>query len=152
AQGDEVAKAMAYARRAGDRNMALPAYAEAVRFYHMALEALEREEPVDEAQRCLLLLVLGEAQRKAGEYLQAQATLQRAADSARTLGAAESLAQVALELEHVRSHVGLPAEPVVHLLEEVLQKLGEAKSLLTAKILGSLAQALRGTGVQQQAV
>src|SRR5207342_2746318 len=33
ARGDEVAKAIAYARRAGDRNMALPAYAEAVRFY-----------------------------------------------------------------------------------------------------------------------
>jgi predicted ATPase len=28
AQGDEAAKAIAYARRAGDRNMALPAYAE----------------------------------------------------------------------------------------------------------------------------
>ena len=73
AQGDEVARAIAYARRAGERNMALPAYAEAVRFYHMALEALERQAPVDEAQRCPLLLALGEAQRKAGEYLQAQA-------------------------------------------------------------------------------
>ena len=58
-----------YARRAGDRNMTLPAYAEAVRFYHMALQALERQEPVDEAQRCTLLLALGEAQRKAGESL-----------------------------------------------------------------------------------
>ena len=152
AQGDEVAKAIAYARRAGDRNMALPAYAEAVRFYHMALEALERQEPVDEAQRCPLLLVLGEAQRKAGEHLQAQATLQRAADSARTLGATELLAQAALELEHVTHTVGLPAEPIVHLLEEVLQKLGAADSLLAAKILGSLARALCFTGAQQQAV
>ena len=81
-----MAKAIAYARRAGDRNMALPAYAEAVRFYHMALEALERQAPVDEAQRCPLLLVLGEAQRKAGEHLQAQATLQRAADGAQDTG------------------------------------------------------------------
>ena len=48
--------------------MALPAYAEAVRFYHMALEALECQKSVDEA-RCPLLLVLGEAQRKAGEHL-----------------------------------------------------------------------------------
>jgi class 3 adenylate cyclase/DNA-binding CsgD family transcriptional regulator len=152
AQGDEVAKAIAYARRAGDRNMALPAYAEAVRFYHMALEALERQEPVDEAQRCPLLLVLGEAQRKAGEHLQAQSTLQRAADSARTSGATELLAQAALELEELTQDVGLPAEPVVHLLEEVRQKLGAANSLLAAKILGSLARALRGTGAQQQAV
>jgi len=148
AQGDELAKAIAYARRAGDRNMALPAYAEAVRFYHMALEALERQEPVDEARRCALLLVLGEAQRKAGDHLQAQATLQRAADSARTLGTTELLAQAALELEQVTHSVGLPAEPVVHLLEEVLQKLGVADSLLAAKILGSLARALRYTGAQ----
>ena len=152
AQGDEVAKAITYARRAGDRNMALPAYAEAVRFYHIALEALERQAPVDEAQRCPLLLVLGEAQRKAGEHLQAQATLQRAADSARALGATEFLAQAALALEHLAQEVGLPAEPVVHLLEEVQQKLGTADSLLAAKILGSLARALRFTGAQQQAV
>jgi predicted ATPase/class 3 adenylate cyclase/DNA-binding CsgD family transcriptional regulator len=152
AQGDEIAKAIAYARRAGDRNMALPAYAEAVRFYHMALEAQERQEPVDEAQRCPLLLVLGEAQRKAGEHLQAQAVLQRAADSARALEAPALLAQVALELEKLTQDVGLPAEPVVHLLEEVRQKLGAADSLLVAKILGSLARALRYTGAQQQAV
>jgi DNA-binding CsgD family transcriptional regulator len=152
AQGDEVAKAIAYARRAGDRNMALPAYAEAVRFYHMAMEALERQEPVDEARRCALLLVLGDAQRKAGEHLQAQATIQRATDSARALGAMEFLAQAALELEKLTQDVGLPAEPVVHLLEEVRQKLGAADSLLAAKILGSLARALRYTGAQQQAV
>ena len=64
--------------------MALPAYAEAVRFYQMALQALERQAPVDEAQRCTLLLALGEAQRKAGEPLQALDTLQEAADIARS--------------------------------------------------------------------
>jgi class 3 adenylate cyclase len=58
AQGGEFAKAIVYAMRAGARNMALPAYAEAVRFYHLALQALERQEPVDEAQRCTLLLAL----------------------------------------------------------------------------------------------
>jgi DNA-binding CsgD family transcriptional regulator len=151
AQGDEVAKAITYARRAGDRNMALPAYAEAVRFYHMALEALERQEPVDEAQLCPLLLVLGEAQRKAGEHLQAQATLQRAAASARTLGATELFAQAALELAHLTHIVGLPAELVVHLLEEGLQKLGATESLLAAQILGGLALALCFTGAHQRA-
>jgi DNA-binding CsgD family transcriptional regulator len=152
ARGDEVARAIAYARRAGDRNMALPAYAEAVRFYHMALQALECQQSVDETQRCPLLLVLGEAQRKAGEHLQAQATLQRAADSARTLGATEFLAQAALALEHLAQNVGLPMEPIVPLLEEVLQKLGAADSLLTSEIFGSLARALQYTGAQQQAM
>ena len=46
-----VAKAVEYAMRAAERHMALPAYAEAVRFYDMALQALERQEPVDAAQR-----------------------------------------------------------------------------------------------------
>src|SRR5205823_3978917 len=86
------------------------------------------------------------------DHLQAQATLQRAADSARTMGATEHLAQAALELAHVTHIVGLPAEPVVHLLEEVLQKLGAVDSLLVAKILGGLALALCFTGAQQQAV
>src|SRR5215468_6712221 len=107
AQGDEIAKAIAYAMRAGARNMALPAYAEAIRFYRMALQALERQEPVDEAQRCTLLLALGEAQRKAGESLEAQETLLRAADSARALGATESFVRAALELEVLTHEVGL---------------------------------------------
>lgn len=79
--------------------MALPAYAEAVRFYQMALEALERLEHVDEAQRRRLLLLLGGAQRKSGEHLQALDTLQRAADSARQQGALEDLARAAIEFE-----------------------------------------------------
>src|SRR5262245_16512360 len=115
AQGDEVAKAVAYAMQASARNMALPAYAEAVRFYHLALQALERQEPVDEAQRCTLLLALGEAQRKAGEYLAAQETLLRAADSARALRATESLVRAGRGLERLTHEVGLSAAPVVRL-------------------------------------
>src|SRR5262249_20392237 len=90
AQGDEVAKAVAYAMRAGARNMALPAYAEAIRFYCMGLQALEGQKPIDEGQRCTLLLALGEAQRKLGEHLAAQETFLRAADIARILGVTEN--------------------------------------------------------------
>jgi len=69
AQDEALTKAIAYAVKAGDRNMALPAYAEAVRFYQMALDALERLERAEEAQRGTLLLALGEAQRKSGEHV-----------------------------------------------------------------------------------
>ena len=65
AEGDEVDKAIDYAD-VPVRAMTLPAYEEAVRFYQMALQALARQAPEDEAQRCTLLLALGEAQRKAG--------------------------------------------------------------------------------------
>ena len=87
AQEDDAVKAVEYAVRAGERHMALPAYAEAVRFYDMALQALERQQPVDDVQRCTLLLALGEAQTKAGDFPQASNTFQRTANIARTLGA-----------------------------------------------------------------
>ena len=131
--------------------MALPAYAEAVRFYDMALQALERQEPVDEAQRCTLLLALGEAQTKAGDFLQARNTFQRTADIARTLGA-PGLVHAALGFQEARWRPGLPGEPAVRLLEEALHALPEAVSALRARVLASLARALSFTGGLEQAV
>jgi class 3 adenylate cyclase/tetratricopeptide (TPR) repeat protein len=152
AQGDEVAKAVAYALRAGARNMALPAHAEAMRFYRMGLQALERQEPIDEARRCALLLALGEAQNNAGEFLEAQETLLRGADIARTLGATESLIRAALGLTLILMRVGLAAAPAVRLLEEALRILGPEASLLRAKTLGGLGRAFAGIGAQHQAL
>ena len=145
-------QAIPYWQRAGERAVQLPAYTEAIRFYHLALRALERQEPVDEGQRCTLLLALGEAQRKAGEHLAAQDTFSHAADSARVLGATESFVRAGLELERLTHEVGLPAAPAVRLLEEALQGLGAEDSLLTAQTLGGLARVLGVTGVQQQAL
>ena len=143
--------AIPYWQRAGERAVQLPAYAEAVRFYHLALQALERQEPADETQRCTLLLALGEAQRKVGEHLAAQETLLRAADIARSFGATESLVRAGLELEMLIHEVGLPADPAMHLFEEVLLVLDAKDSAPRAKTLGGLARALRYTGVQEQA-
>jgi predicted ATPase/class 3 adenylate cyclase/DNA-binding CsgD family transcriptional regulator len=151
AQENQVAKAVEYAVRAGERYMALPAYAEAVRFYNMALQALERQEPVDAAQRCTLLLALGEAQRKAGEHVRALETLQSAAENAREVGSVTDLVHAALEYEHTVWIGGLPAEPAVHLLEEALRTLGREASVLRARVLGSLARALLFIGVLEQA-
>ena len=120
--------------------------------YHLALEALERQEPVDEAQRCTLLLALGEAQRKAGEHAEAQETFLRAADVARALETTESLVRAALGLERLTHPIDLAAVPAVRLLEEALQRLGAEDSFLMAKTLGGLAQALRPTSVQEQAL
>jgi DNA-binding CsgD family transcriptional regulator len=151
AQEDEVVKAVEYAVLAGDRYMALPAYAEAVRFYDMALQALERQEPMDAAQRCTLLLALGEAQRKAGEHVRALETLQSAVENARQVGSVTVLVHAALEYEHTIWIGGLPAEPAVPLLEEALRALDREASVLRARVLGSLARALLFTGVLEQA-
>lgn len=152
AQEDEVARAVEYAVRAGERHMALPAYAEAVRFYHMALQALERQNPVDDARHCTLLLTLGEAYTKAGDFAQASHTFQRAADLARTLGTPEALGRAALGFQEARWRPGLPGEPGVRLLEEALHALPEADSALRARVLGGLANALSFTGRQDRAV
>jgi tetratricopeptide (TPR) repeat protein len=141
-----------YWQRAGERAVQLPAYAEAVQFYQLALQALERQESADEAQRCTLLLALGEAQRLAGEYLAAQETCLRAADLARALGATESFTRAAIELEMVTWRVGVLATPVVRLLEEALQRLWVKDSLLRAKILSGLSRSLRGSGDLRQAL
>ena len=150
-EDEALAKATDYATKAGDRDMALPAYAEAARFYRMALETLERQERVDETQRRALLLSLGESQRKSGEHAQALATLQRAADSARQESTVEDLARAALECELAAWAGKLSAESAVQLLEEVLSRLDGANQALLARVLGSLARALLFTGAVEQA-
>ena len=145
-------QAIPYWQRAGERAVHLPAYAEAVRFYHLALEALERQAVIDETHRCTLLLALGEAQRLVGEYLAAQETLLHTTDIARALGATEFFTRAALELEMVTWRVGVLATPVVRLLEEAFQRLGGEDSLFTAKILSGLSRSLRGSGDLRQAL
>jgi tetratricopeptide (TPR) repeat protein len=95
---------------------------------------------------------LGEAQLNAGEPLEAQKTFMDTADIAKALGATESLVHAAVGLERLTWQAGLPAAPAVHLLEEVLQRLGSEDSPLTAKTLGGLAEILRFTGAQPQAL
>lgn len=145
-------QAIPYWQQAGERAVQLPAYTEAVRFYQLALQALECQEPVDEAQRCTLLLALGEAQWRAGESVEAQETLLHAADSAQARRATEIFVRAALVFARLTEQVGLSAIPAVRLLEEALHTLGAEDNPLTAETLGGLARVLGVTGVQQQAL
>jgi DNA-binding CsgD family transcriptional regulator/tetratricopeptide (TPR) repeat protein len=144
-------EAIAYALRAGTRSMALLAYEEAVRFYRMALDALELTDPTDAAQRCRLLLAFGAAQRKAGELPEAMTTFQRTAEVAREQGFAEDLARAAVEFERVLWLTSLPAQPAVCLLQDALHALGNGDSVLRARAMGGLARAFRFTGSSPQA-
>lgn len=148
--GGNVDKAVAYARRAGARGMALLAYEEAVRFYRMAIEILECRAPMDEVQCCTLLLALGEAQWKAGSVSQALGTFQRAADLARSTRSPENLAYAALGFEKTSCCPGLPSDAAIRLLEEAERALGEGDSSLKAKVLGSMARALVFTGAAER--
>ncbi|HXH13179.1 MAG TPA: AAA family ATPase [Alphaproteobacteria bacterium] len=144
-QAGERVKAVEYAERAGARADALLAYEEAAHYYQMALHALERERMVDQQRRCRLLLALGEAQRKAGDFSHAMTTFQEAAAVARSLAIAEDLALAALGFEETAWRPGLPGDTAVQLCEQALQALGEGDSAMKARVLGGLTRALAFT-------
>ena len=75
-----------YARRAGARAVAQLAYEEAVRLYELALAALDAGGAATAAERCELLLALGDAQGRRGDDAGAKTTFLQAADVARAAG------------------------------------------------------------------
>jgi class 3 adenylate cyclase len=85
APGGDVAKAVDYATRAGERAAASAAYEEAARSYDLALQALELEPATDARQRATLLLALGDAQHHAGQREAARAALAEVAEIGRDL-------------------------------------------------------------------
>jgi DNA-binding CsgD family transcriptional regulator len=137
--------AIAYAARAGERAGRLLAYEEAARHYRMALAALELGPPADERRRAALLLALGEAQARAGDFEAARASFQRAGAIARRLlaggpsPAAALLARAALGYGGPRGTLGVVDAALIGWLEEALAALGEADDALRARLLGRLA-------------
>jgi class 3 adenylate cyclase/DNA-binding CsgD family transcriptional regulator len=147
AGGDgEAEKAIGYAVRAGRRADALLAFEDAVQFFQTALDAMEQRAEPDEAGRCGLLLALGEALRKSGDFSGALATLRDTARAASELGLPDILAQAALAYEHAVWRTwqsGLyPDPPPSQLLEEALREIPETEPVLRARLAGALARAL----------
>jgi hypothetical protein len=92
----ETGRAVDYARRAGDRALLQLAHAEAVSYYHQALELLVHAEvPAGLDLRVDLLIALGQAQRLAGDTAYRE-TLLEAARRARERNDADALAKAAL--------------------------------------------------------
>jgi hypothetical protein len=137
AAAGEAAKALAYARLAGERAMGMHAYEGAAAEYRRALHALRFAGP-DEAGRCELLLRLGAAQARAGEYQQAKESCLQAAEIARRLGAPEQLARAALGFGERQVEGGLVNRQLVALLREALDGLGPQDSPLRARLLARL--------------
>jgi predicted ATPase len=137
-------KAVEYATRAGHLALDLLAYEEAAGHFERALKALELAHPGDGHQRCELLLLLGQAQRAASDLTAARASYEQAATVAKRIGAADPLARAALGLG-VEFTVGVVDDVEIRLLEEALTALGEADSVLRARVLARLAKALLWT-------
>jgi hypothetical protein len=144
AAAGEAVRAVDYSRRAGERAAALLAHEEAARLYQLALSVLELTAATTEKERCDLLLALGEAQAKSGEYWAAKSTFGDAAEIARQAGTAEQLARAAVGYGG-RWIWGRAAgdSRLISLLKDALDALGPVDSPLRALTLARLAGALR---------
>jgi tetratricopeptide (TPR) repeat protein len=135
AAAGEGAKALAYARLAGERAMGMHAYEEAAVEYRRALEFAGPDDLV----RCELLLRLGAAQARAGNYLEAEESCLQAAELSRRLGAPPQLARAALCFGERQVEGGLVNRRLVALLQEALDGLNTSDSPLRARLLARLA-------------
>jgi DNA-binding SARP family transcriptional activator len=137
--GNDFERALVFARRAGDRALALLAYEEAARLYDVALAARP-----DEPTRCELLLARGEAVARAGGTHAAKDSFVAAAEIARALQLPRALARAALGYGGRIVWVRGGGDPMlVPLLEEALAALPADEQALRARLLARLSGALR---------
>ena len=147
--GPAVARAVAYATRAGDRALAALAHDEAVSYYRRALSLLADWTGLsDEADRrqAELLVRLGDAQRRAGDA-DHRTTLLDAAALARRVGDVDLLARAALaNYRQSFSNVGNVDPERTAVLESAIAAVGGADTETRARLLAHLAVELMFSG------
>jgi len=137
-------RGIAYARRAGDRALALLAYEEAARLYETALAALDSSRPGDEVARCELLLALGEARSRAGDGPGSKEIFLEAASIAERIGQERHFARAALGYGGRMLVVRAGRDDrLVPLLERALELLPPDDIELRSRLLSRLAGACR---------
>ena len=137
APAGESAKAISYAERAAGQAAERFAHEDAAAHYERALEVLDYAVDADLARRLGLLLELGEAQRRAGRFVPARTTFEHAAEIARELGDAQSLARAALGVGAL-SEAGGVDEAILALLREALDAVGAEDTALRVELLGAV--------------
>jgi DNA-binding SARP family transcriptional activator/DNA polymerase III delta prime subunit len=135
-------RAIEYARLAGDRALQQLAPDEAVRWYSDALEMLERQDPMDDQLRAVLLVSLGDAQRQSGNPAHRE-TLLEGAHLAQGFGDTATLVRAALANNRgIVSSVGKVDQAKIEVLEMALGELAEIgrdRALLLATLCTELA-------------
>jgi class 3 adenylate cyclase len=137
----DTTRAVDYATRAGDRALAQLAHHEAVVYYRQALDLLDAAETRSiTLQRCDLLLMLGEAQRQAGEPAYRE-TLLSAAWMAEKLGETERLARAAVANTRAPfpSRLDTPDPDRIDVLQRAAAALRDREDGLRARVLAVLA-------------
>ena len=139
---ESMAKAVEYARCAGDRALTQLAPEEAVRWYRQALSAMPQAPDGDASVRCELLVQLGDAERQAGEP-SFRETLLDAAHAAMALDETARLTRAALA--NFRGYInatGIVDAERVEVLEAALRAVGENESTDRALLLATLGSEL----------
>ncbi|MGH8886310.1 MAG: ATP-binding protein [Egibacteraceae bacterium] len=134
----DVAKAIDYTQRAGDRAIARLAYEDAVANYAQALRLLKAAGG-GETHRLELLLKHADAQKRAGDVAGGRKAWQQAIELAKRLREPEQLTRAVLGLVGVPTELWSADETRVALLEEALGFIGEDDPRLRAMLLAQLA-------------
>jgi DNA-binding CsgD family transcriptional regulator len=145
------AKAVDYAMLAAREATARLAYEEAAHCLSLALDATSQSTSVDVGVRCRLTISRAVARMKSGHALAALEDLTEAAHEARHLGAADDLAQAAIEFEEVAWRLGLPGERAQRLLESALAQIGDGDDTIRVKLQSALVRALAFAGQAEHA-
>ena len=133
------AKAIEYATRAAQHAEATLAYEEAARLYRTALQTID---PACEAQRCRLMVTLGEVLLKSAEHEAAFQAFTDAATIARRIAAPDVLARAALGYETASWRAGGAGVVAVALIKEALAANTPLDSPQRALLLAALCRAL----------
>lgn len=140
----EPSRAVEYCRRAAEYASSQLAYEEAARLYDMALHETELEESNDLAGRAKLLLGLGEAEARSGNFPSARETFSQAFALAKSTGDSALVGQAALGYggRFVWARAG--GDPhMVPMLQDALVMLGGDDDTMRVRLLVRLACALR---------
>jgi class 3 adenylate cyclase len=133
----DTAKAVTYARMAGDRALEALAAADAVRWYRDAWDLMPEAQRLS-AEGCELLIALGTAELRAG-FPTYRDTAHAAGRLAIDLDRPDLVVRAALGLRNFNDHFGTVIQASVDLLEAALGLVGDDDSPERARLLARLA-------------
>ncbi len=132
-------KALEYSQLGAESARNQLAFAEAVRLYGLALRALAAMPQADEERRCRVLLAMGEAQAQGGSLEEARHAFEQAAAVARRLEQPALLAQSALHASAWFGTFFTLDRPLMKLIEEALDTIGDDDDAVRASLMATLA-------------
>jgi class 3 adenylate cyclase/DNA-binding NarL/FixJ family response regulator len=138
--GGAAAKALGYAKQSAELAAKVLAFEEAARLYRLALQLQQRHFARDAAERCALLLSLGDAELWLGTAEPACASYEEAADLARSQTLTTLFVQAAIGFERSNTQAARSGEAAVALLLEAAA-LHQTYDALRVELLARLCRA-----------